>query len=151
MKIEKLIELIKQSLLAEQEPFLRTLFRPVVNIEKVETPVILANSKFGGYPDLPKKFKWPKHDDGYYRFLCQINFAQIESAPSILPKKGLLSLFVADYIEDYVETEYFWGDPGYVIGYLFKEEELLKPCEISKLEQAYSSIEFESGAFRLGA
>ncbi len=156
MKVENLITRIKNSSLAGHEDFLRSLVKPVVNIKRVDTPITSGTSKFGGYPDAPKDFMWPTHEHGSYRFLCQINFAQIKDSPSILPKNGLLSLFVADKVgnaddseaetEDISEDEpeSFWGEPGYVIGFYFKQGISLSPLISNGQNQLQVAIDFES-------
>jgi len=60
-----------------------------------------GNSRFGGDPDLPEGFEWPKALD-YQRkekslnFICQINFADLPKLEGreTLPESGLLSLFL---------------------------------------------------------
>ena len=46
-------------------------------------------------------FVWPaKPARGAYRFLGQINFAEIEAPPAALPSAGLLSIFHSDWSDD---------------------------------------------------
>lgn len=74
------------------------------------------NSYFGGIAFVPKDFIYPTHEKGYYRFLGQINFAEINDPSNQLPKTGLLSLFFA---EDY-NGDIFWGNDDYVIGFYWE-------------------------------
>ena len=102
---------------AEHVEYILNLAKPSVDIELVgETPDD-AGSRFGGHPLVPKGFQWPSHEVGEYRFLGQINFAEIINAPESLPKSGLLSIFYA-FDED---GEVFWGDDGYIRGFYWAD------------------------------
>jgi len=91
--------------------------KPSVDIQLTSERPQLAASRFGGLPYVPAGFAWPLHETGRYRFLGQINFAQL-SVPSLaLPTEGLLSLFYAD--DD--DGEVFWQDAGYVLGYYWND------------------------------
>ena len=103
--------------LAPHLEYLRRIAKPRVDIELVHDEPTSECSRFGGDPFVQKDFKWPSHDIGEYRFLGQINFAEIQNPPSVLPRSGLLSLFYA-YDED---GECFWGDDGYVLGYFWDD------------------------------
>ncbi len=144
MKIEQLILLIKHFSLADHEQFLRHLVKPAVNIMIGETPITRGASKFGGFPDVPKGFKWPEHEQGPYRFLGQINFAQIANSPPILPKSGLLSLFIADIGISEEEPAVSWGDSGYVIGFYFNQVADLVPLTPETQKQKETHIAFET-------
>ena len=55
----------------------------------------LTDSKFAGYPYLPKSHLHPKDSNGEYMpLLAQINFAQFPHEPQF-PKKGLLQFFLS--------------------------------------------------------
>jgi len=98
---------------AEHAEFIMSLATPCASIKLVDEDAEDAGSRFGGHPYLPDDFKWPAHDVGEYRFLGQINFAEIADRPAALPDSGLLSLFYA-FDED---GEVFWGDDGYILGF----------------------------------
>jgi uncharacterized protein YwqG len=54
----------------------------------------MGSSKFGGSPDLPKNFIWPKVGTLPLSFILQINCEDLpDYATEYLPKKGLLSFF----------------------------------------------------------
>lgn len=55
----------------------------------------LGQSKIGGLPHAPKNFIWPKTEDGYLNFLCQINLSEVSRYDLLnkLPKNGLLLVF----------------------------------------------------------
>lgn len=91
--------------------------KPSITISVKDAPPTPEGSRFGGRPYAPPGFGWPVHDVGEYRFLGQINFAEIGDAPGLLPDTGLLGLFYA-HDED---GEVFWGDDGYVLGYYWEE------------------------------
>ena len=42
-----------------------------------ELPLMPGKTKFGGYPDLPRNYKWPEYDGSPLPFLAQINFSDI--------------------------------------------------------------------------
>lgn len=42
-----------------------------------------GNTRFGGYPDLPKGYPWPKYKNKYLNFLCQINLKDIAGLQNI--------------------------------------------------------------------
>jgi hypothetical protein len=86
---------------------------------------------------VPADFVWPAHERAAYRFLGQINFADIDSPPTLLPASGLLSLFYAaphegavaeddfdeldeaewDALEEAKNDDIFWREPGFVIAF----------------------------------
>lgn len=98
---------------APHSDYILSLIKPSVEIELDDQPIDHTCSRFGGQPYLPSTFEWPTHEVGEYHFLGQFNFAEVENAPLILPKTGLLSLFYA-YDE---EGEVFWGDDDYILGF----------------------------------
>ena len=103
--------------LASHIEFLGSLAKPSVDIALGDMPAAPDTSRFGGHPYVPAGFEWPSHPEGEYRFLGQFNFAEIDNAPDVLPRAGLLALFYA-YDED---GEIFWGDDGYVLGYYWDD------------------------------
>jgi uncharacterized protein DUF1963 len=111
--------------LAEHGQFLSNIARPSVEIVTADAPVTTSCSKFGGSPDLPDDFTWPDHQLGPYRFLGQINLADVPNGPHGLPGTGVLSFFYAH--DD--EGESFWGAPDYVRVYRFDAPDALKPVE----------------------
>lgn len=101
---------LKQSWLKLARPALRVNKKPMKDAK-----LIVGTSKFGGSPDLPKGYTWPKgkecnaiyNDDtkgveALAGFLAQVNFAEIAhtQATRHLPKKGLLSFFAFQDIEN---------------------------------------------------
>nr|WP_278246547.1 YwqG family protein [Clostridium lundense] len=87
--------------------------RPAIDILKNEdSEPHLGCSRFGGAPDLPVGSEWPTYNMKPYRFLGQINFSEITSAETDLPKSGLLSLFVMDDFEEEYDLE-TWEE-GYI-------------------------------------
>ncbi|RBP46509.1 uncharacterized protein YwqG [Roseimicrobium gellanilyticum] len=113
MDIDKVIEAANRKGLTLHEDFIRMVAKTTVDIRLAGNAGEFLGSRFGGAPVLPPDFNWPRHEVGTYQFLGQINFSEIESAPSELPATGLLSLFFATD----PNNEIFWGDPGYVLGY----------------------------------
>lgn len=91
------------------------LAKPCVDIHFVDGEITANDSYFGGVGFFPKGFEYPTHPDGYYRFLGQLNFSDIDDPSNQLPKSGVLSLFFADD----PNGEMFWGNDGYVLGYFW--------------------------------
>lgn len=114
MNVEELKDVISGvEAVAPHSDFIVSLAKPCVHIRLSDDPIKESGSRFGGHPYLPPDFQWPEHEDGEYRFLGQINFAEIVDRPASLPESGLLAIFYA-FDED---GEIFWGDDGYVLGY----------------------------------
>lgn len=66
---------------------------PIV-VGKDEIPV--GSSKFGGIPDLPDGFAWPRREEGNpLVFLCQFNLAELApyDRDGLLPGEGMLYFF----------------------------------------------------------
>ncbi len=75
------------------------LLSPTIGIEtltKDSASSKKVHSKFGGYPELPINFNWPKKDGNKLTFLCQINLEELRIFQnfSTLPKIGMLYFFI---------------------------------------------------------
>lgn len=118
MTLNELEEHLKQdSNFAPHLDWILNLTKPCVNIKVTDLPALAHNSRFGGQPFVPDTFVYPKHEQGQYEFLGQINFSEIQPMQnSTLPSEGLLSLF---YAFDQGEN-IFWRDEDYVIAYYWK-------------------------------
>ncbi|MBI3243870.1 MAG: DUF1963 domain-containing protein [Chloroflexi bacterium] len=70
--------------------------KPHVEIEaKTESNLHLWQSKFGGFPYLPKNFHYPKDSNGQAMFLlAQINFAETPKLETF-PEKGVLQFYIS--------------------------------------------------------
>lgn len=111
--------------LDQHRAYLLGIARPSIEILTLQSPVTRGCSKFGGPPDLPADFEWPRHALGPYRFIGQINLADLPGGPHGLPRNGLLSFF---YVHDEEESS-FWRDPDYVRAYRFDDIGALVPVE----------------------
>jgi len=111
--------------LGEHREYLLGIARPSVEIITADAPVTKGCSKFGGSPDVPTEFKWPHHKHGLYRFIGQVNLADIPAGGHGLPGDGLLSFF---YAHD-ENGKSFWRDPDYVRVYRFEKLDALQPVE----------------------
>ncbi len=60
-----------------------------------ESDIPVGASKYGGCPDVPPTFNWPKTANGPMWFMCQINLAELPCDLGILPPNGLLALYFA--------------------------------------------------------
>lgn len=115
MKQHKVLKIIDQSQLVDDKNNIIQTFRPAIDIVRdTNVDLQLGCSRFGGTPDLPSGSEWPMFGERPYRFLGQINFAEITLPESDLPTKGLLSLFFAvdNYDEDDGYLEVF--EDGYI-------------------------------------
>ena len=109
---DHLLEALEKLNLKKYKEFIAKTVRPAVEIvKKKNASSFLACSHFGGLPDLPARTRWPEYNSIPYRFLGQINFADIPANDS-LPHGGLLSIFVSDAQDD--EHSIFYRDDGFV-------------------------------------
>ena len=137
---DKLTEKLEEFELTEHRDFLLKLARPSINLMMGEGKSTPGCSKAGGSPDVPKDFAWPEHEIGPYRFVCQLNLANLPKGSKGLPAAGLLSFF---YAHD-EEGEVFWQDPDYVRAYHFKDLKSLQsmkpPRRLDSVRPAPSSL-----------
>lgn len=113
--------------LRRQAAWLRRVVRPSVVLSFEGGKRRSGRSRFGGRPELPVGVSWPRHRFGPYRFLGQLDLAELEphtsTMPSpwreLLPRVGLLSLFVGDDPTGEIDPtgEMFWGDPTYAVAH----------------------------------
>src|SRR5205807_1135058 len=67
-------------------------------------PNKVGASRIGGDPDLPKGTPWPMHAGKPLSFVAQFDLAEVARAGKVgLPKKGLLSFFVSEDLDAYLE------------------------------------------------
>ena len=100
-------------LLRAHKPYFLNLAQPAVAIRLGQGKGQPLQSRFGGQPMVPAGFSWPKHPDGHYLFVGQINFADLPAGPdrpAELPASGLLSLFYGFDEDDAI----FWRDENYL-------------------------------------
>lgn len=74
--------------------------KPQLLISRVEKDNYdqIGNTRFGGYPDLPKDIEYPKMinlhgNEKYLDFLCQLNLKDFTEYDLNLPKEGMLYFF----------------------------------------------------------
>ena len=116
-------ECVRECGLDKYQDFPMGISRPSIELLSSDLPIISGCSKFGGSLDLPRSFAWPRHKFGDYRFIGQINLAELPRDVSSLPSTGLLSLF---YAHD-ENAEFFWRDAGYIRADHFSSIEELQP------------------------
>ena len=95
IKYKELVKGLKKTTWDNWE-LVESMISPAVTIE--QTPVNnldLGLSKFGGNPDLPSEFKWPKHNDKSMLFFAQINLSEIKKhhRNEDLPISGIIYVF----------------------------------------------------------
>ncbi|WP_083458547.1 DUF1963 domain-containing protein [Sandaracinus amylolyticus] len=128
MTLEELLTRVERTRLRAHTEWFRRWHRPAIAITTTTEEIRLGASRFGGVPDLPVDVEWPRHDKGPYRFLAQIDLADLPSRRAsfaepwrdVLPSDGVLSLFVADDPTREMDPrgEIFWGDPRYAVALL---------------------------------
>ena len=76
----------------------------------------LADSRFGGWPDMPQGEAWPQWEGRPMAFIAQINLAQAHAAqPGLaLPSSGLLQFFLGSE-DGEVEADEEDGTPAYFL------------------------------------
>lgn len=128
MDLAELMRRVDASRLASRRDWFRRWWRPAIDITRSVARSGPGASRFGGAPDLQASEDWPRHEKGPYRFLAQIDLAELTAIREsfgvpwgeTLPSAGLLSLFVADDPTGEIDPkcETFWGDPRYAIARL---------------------------------
>jgi uncharacterized protein YwqG len=103
----------------------------------------LGMSKFGGRPDLPKSFEWPKHEGKFMTFFAQVNFQEIDRHPelSLIPEDGIIYFFV---FLDSSEKEFFASKDLSEVSVLFfngSEDKLLNQDFPDTLPEKYKIAE----------
>ncbi|MDM8560117.1 YwqG family protein [Candidatus Parabeggiatoa sp. HSG14] len=76
---------------------IKSSMKPFISItSRKEENLALWQSKFGGFPYLPKNTEYPKDDQGNPLFLlAQINFSEVPCLEGF-PQQGILQFFIAD-------------------------------------------------------
>lgn len=83
---------------SELEPYkqrIESTIKPYIEIKaKVDNQMSLWQSKFGGFPYLPKNIGYPTNSKGeYLLLLAQINFNEVFSLVDF-PKTGILQFYI---------------------------------------------------------
>jgi hypothetical protein len=84
--------------------------RPAVRLQTKATSLdrlALGQSRLGGVPDLPPRFKWPTYRGEPLAFIAEVNLAEVAATAPLdgLPKEGHLWFF-------YASDQTHWGfDP----------------------------------------
>jgi uncharacterized protein YwqG len=98
--IEKVLE--EYDLLHKKDEILKSAASSIgIKKEAIdEKDISIGSSKFGGLPDLPSHFVFPKYHNGYLTFLAQINLQETNHFDKnhLLPDTGILFFFY-DVIE----------------------------------------------------
>lgn len=121
MNLATLEEAIADLDLQAHREFLLGLARPAVALLTSRRAASPGCSKFGGAPDLPASFPWPKHHLGPYRFLGQFDLSQLPENITELPRTGLLSAFFGYN----TEGEFAEFEPEYLRLFHFQDGEPL--------------------------
>ena len=88
MSRNEFLEMIERSDIAKHKEYFRQVLRPAIDILKnKDAEPQLGCSRFGGAPDLPAGSEWPTYGMKPYRFLGQINFAEIPLIEASLHRK----------------------------------------------------------------
>ena len=120
--------------LDQKDDYLRSIMLPAIKIEQATVFDVKGLSKYGGNPLVPENFEWPRHKFGDYRFIAQFNLSELPPGENQLPKKGLLSIFVA-YNE---ENTMAWTDDNYAKVFYFENIEDLKAYDNPNFPDKYS-------------
>ena len=130
MTIQEFEKLIEKHDLTECKEMLMSWFRPAIDILPYRGDVKLGQSHFGGAPHLPPETTWPTYKDVPYIFVGQINFEELPNV-EILPKTGLLSIFVMHYGYSPRLAELDWhGHEGYAHLIYTPDTKALEPLDI---------------------
>ena len=74
--------------------------------------VSLGESKIGGGPDLKENSVYPTTENGFYEFVAQLNFEELEGVSQLLPQKGMISLFVGSISQSQYHFIYYPSVPN---------------------------------------
>lgn len=64
-----------------------------IHFQILNEEVLIGQSKIGGLPHLRKDEEYPINEKGFFEFVAQLNFEELNIESEILPKKGILNLF----------------------------------------------------------
>ena len=126
MDLDTFLSELRSGPLAPHEDWMRRQLRPALDV-RVAAPGARVRSRLGGAPELPVGAEWPRIDARPYRFVAQLELAELPSRAlwplpwrDALPSAGLLSLFVADDPTGELDprAELDWTDPRYAIAIL---------------------------------
>ncbi|MEQ1504734.1 MAG: DUF1963 domain-containing protein, partial [Myxococcota bacterium] len=135
---EALFRKIEQGPWAAHRAWFERFVRPAIAIHVAPGR---GRSHFNGSPDLPIGTAWPRHAHGPYRFLEQLDLADVPSRGS-LPASGLLCLFVGDDPTGQLvpDASFFWLSPGYALAHYVPDgtptAPLTPPAEVAFGEEA---------------
>ncbi|PQJ15950.1 DUF1963 domain-containing protein [Aureicoccus marinus] len=102
--LDQLISFIRTSEEIEIDPSDREeiikMIRPTIGMKTIpceDKDIKVGQSKFGGKPDLPKDFTWPRANGKPMLFCAQYNLSELTDLDKedILPKKGFFHIFLA--------------------------------------------------------
>ena len=69
--------------------------------------VPIGNSKIGGEPDLKENSVYPRNENGFFEFIAQLNFKELEGTCELLPLQGMISLFVGSISQNQYHFVYY--------------------------------------------
>ncbi|HEX8465132.1 MAG TPA: YwqG family protein [Abditibacterium sp.] len=104
------VELIRQHAPPRLQDALIELLRPAITLQATradDSQIPLGASKFGGAPDVPASFEWPRWNDKPSGLLAQINLEEVApfDVENLLPKSGVLLFFFFAFDTGYSENE----------------------------------------------
>lgn len=147
MTLDELDRAIDAAGLSADRTWIREHTRSAIDVRRTDETT--GRSRLGGAPDLPRGTEWPRVRGRPYRFVAQIDLAdlpRVSVPPSLrvsLPSAGLLSLFVADDPSGEIDPrgELDWTSPEYAIAILSEPDAelapLTSPDEVSFGESAH--------------
>lgn len=103
-------------------------------------------SKFGGLPDAPPGFRWPKWEFGFMHFVAQIKLSELPTYCDELPRKGYLLFFASG---EGTECKVFWYSdtppdlevaevpPESEFTYSCSEKPIFEPCLVKFVVSTY--------------
>jgi uncharacterized protein YwqG len=133
MNIDDIRQKLRQFELSKVEHELISMMKSCLSIKAMpddDDNIPIGASKFGGYPDLPDAFIWPRWKEVDLPFLCQINLEDLKGLPGCesLPLTGWLFFFYA------IENQPWGFDPddsgcSRVLYYGGIKEDLKRHCK----------------------
>jgi uncharacterized protein YwqG len=78
-----------------------------IHFQILNEEVLIGQSKIGGLPHLRRDEEYPINERGFFEFVVQLNFEELNVESKILPKKGILNLFVGAISQNEYECIFY--------------------------------------------
>jgi len=91
----RLSDLVSKHKLSQHYDELRRDLRLGFSIHRHKGPLKTGASRFGGLPDVPRNFSWPRTAFGYLHFIAQLRFGELPAFNDDFPRRGYMLFFAS--------------------------------------------------------